>query len=118
MKTLAILLIHIVGFNSTIISNAQNFEGTWSTTVNTAEGLVEVKYQLQTEGDILTGTAFMPNGVFPISQGTVNGNTVSFVILVGEVRVFHTGYYLREQLLISTSFQGNSGQLTLNRVSD
>lgn len=118
MKTLAILLIHIIGLNTSVTSNAQNFEGTWSASINTADGLVDVIYQFEEDGENVSGTAFLPNGTFPIAQGSINGNTISFVIKYGDISVFHTGYYLREQLLMSTSYQGNSGQLTLNRVSE
>ncbi len=118
MKTLAILLTYVIGFNLPGSSSAQNFEGTWSATLHSPEGNIEVIYQFLVDGDDLTGTAFLPNGTFPISQGFINGNTISFVIMYGDIRIFHTGYYLREQLLMSTTYQGNSGQLTFDRVKD
>jgi hypothetical protein len=120
MKTLAIILIYLIGLNSSsTTSNAQNFDGTWSSIIVTAEGQTEVVYQLETDGNDLTGTAFLPTGVYPLEQGSVNGNTISFVIMYGNISLYHTGYYLRDQLLLSTSYEGGSGgQLTLNRVSD
>lgn len=118
MKILAILLIHVIGFNLPGSSDSKNFDGTWSSTIYSTQGNVEVVYQFQVEGGNLTGAAFLPIGTFPISQGTISGNTISFIILMDDIRIFHTGYYLRDQLLMSTNYQGNSGQLIFNRVKD
>jgi len=118
MKTLAILLIYFSGVTSPNSTSAQTIDGTWNTTMNTVDGIVEIVYQFQTNEENINGSVFTPNGVFLVEQGKINGNTISFIIKYGEIIVYHTGYYLRGQLLISTSYQGNSGQITLNRVID
>ncbi len=118
MKMLALVVVYLVGLNTPISTNAQVIDGTWNAYIQTIEGKVEIIYQFQTEGDKLTGSVITPQGAYLISDGSVNGSTISYVIEYGEMKVFYTGYYLREQLLISASFQGNTDQITLNRVKD
>ncbi len=116
MKLLFISLMYLLTSTHAGFTNAQEVDGTWSTVMNSQEGRIEVVYQFETNEGELSGSVFTSDGVFLITQGTVKGSTVWFTIDYGNITVYHTGYLLREQLLISTTYQGSTGQITLNRV--
>ena len=58
---------------------AADIDGTWTGTVDSPTGPVEVKYTFKVEMDMLTGSAIGPDGTaLPITKGTIDGNKVSF----------------------------------------
>lgn len=110
--------MYLVSVNHSDPTVAQGVDGTWSTVMNSPDGRVEIVYQFQTDGENLQGSVFTHEGVYLVTQGSIKGSTIWFTIDYGNIKVYHTGYLLREQLLISTSYQGSTGQITLNRVDD
>lgn len=116
MKYRITFLLNVVLSIASIVG-AQNTEidGEWSTFQYTEEGKIEVIYELKTSGNELSGKVVANETEYEIENGSVKGNTISFVIKYGEVSVYHTGYLLRDQLLISTRYEGNTAQFTLNR---
>ena len=55
-------------------------DGAWSFVLDSPMGTVTAKVDIQTEGETLTGT-FEVNGVsWPMEQGTIKGDTLTFVL--------------------------------------
>ncbi|MBO6793785.1 MAG: hypothetical protein JJ895_07740 [Balneolaceae bacterium] len=114
MKYSITILLNLI-LSLAAVLDAQEIEGEWSTFQYTDSGKVEVIYDLKTEGDNLVGKVTTNEIEYKIENGYVNGNTISFKITYGDIDVYHTGYLLRDQLLISTRYQGNTASFTLNR---
>lgn len=53
--------------------------GTWTASFDTQIGVQNYTYTFKVEGNKLTGTAKSDNGNVQITEGTVNGDDVSFV---------------------------------------
>lgn len=111
-------LINLIFSVATLVGVQENeIDGEWTTFQYTEEGKIEVIYDLKTSGNELTGKVNTGELEYEIENGSINGNTISFVIKYGDISVYHTGYLLRNQLLISTRYEGNTAQFTLNRIS-
>lgn len=113
-SSILILLFVIVSLPSSLLG--QEIDGTWKAYQYTIEGKVEITFTFETDGGTLKGEATTPAGILEVTDGVVQGSTLSFKLSVGDKNVYYTGYYLREQLLISANYNENNGQITLNRV--
>jgi hypothetical protein len=58
---------------------AADISGQWTATFNTQIGEQHYTYTFKVDGDKLTGTAKNDNGTTEITNGTINGDDVSFV---------------------------------------
>ena len=56
--------------------------GTWTLTVTTGQGPIEVIAVIKQDGDNLTGTTTSPLGNAPISAGKISGNQINFAVSV------------------------------------
>ena len=53
-------------------------EGTWKVTMNSPMGKQETVLELRSEAGTLTGTQSGEHGSYPITDGQVNGDTISW----------------------------------------
>jgi hypothetical protein len=53
-------------------------DGTWNVTLNTPMGAQAVTLTLATEGNKLTGTAASPQGSMDLTDGTVDGDNLTW----------------------------------------
>jgi hypothetical protein len=79
MKSLWILALMAV---CSLAALAADASGTWKATVETPNGAMENTFTLKVDGDKLTGTITMGQfGEAPISEGKVDGDNVSFLVV-------------------------------------
>ena len=73
----------LLSFTATLVMLASAFgadiTGTWMASFDTQIGVQNYTYTFKVEGNKLTGTAKSDNGTSQITEGTVNGDDVSFV---------------------------------------
>lgn len=62
-----------------VSAHAADVTGTWSATFDTQVGQQSYTYEFSVEGSQLTGKATSANGETAIENGTVDGDTVTFV---------------------------------------
>jgi len=101
-------------------AQAADISGKWQGTMQTPNGdSLEVTLNLQMNGDKLTGTAASSYGQEQISEGTVKGEDVSFLILAqgGQFRVTYKGKVVGDTLKFTVTI-GDMGdrELTVKRV--
>lgn len=67
---------------STVISAAaqSSVDGVWTFTLNSPMGAVSAKVDLTSEGETLKGTFEVNGTTWPVEQGTVKGDTITFVL--------------------------------------
>ncbi|HEY7672675.1 MAG TPA: hypothetical protein VIC71_10690 [Gammaproteobacteria bacterium] len=58
---------------------AADISGTWTASFDTQIGVQSYTFVFKVDGAALTGTAKSANGEYPIEEGKVDGNAVSFV---------------------------------------
>ncbi len=76
-----IALAMLLGLSSV---HAADLSGKWKGDMKTPNGdMLEINFNFQVNGEKLTGTVANTYGEEQITEGTVKGNDVSFVILAG-----------------------------------
>lgn len=55
-------------------------DGAWSFVLDSPMGKVTAKVEIQTEGETLTGTFEVNGASWPMEQGTIKGDTITFVL--------------------------------------
>lgn len=78
MRILA--FVSCLGVATLGLSAQSPVDGAWTFTLNSPMGTVSAKVDLQTDGDALTGTFEVNGATWPIEQGKINGDTVTFVL--------------------------------------
>jgi hypothetical protein len=94
-------------------------DGRWQGTMSTGNGSVTVTYDFETKGQVLTGTESSKSPTFSrsISEGKVNGNTISFKTTVNGNSIDHHGAVSGDTIQLKNIGPGGEFDLTLNRVS-
>src|SRR6516164_4427810 len=73
----------LLSFTATLVMLAPAFgadvTGTWTASFDTQIGVQNYTYTFKVQGNKLNGTAKSDNGTSQITEGTVNGDDVSFV---------------------------------------
>ncbi len=90
--------------------------GTWKGVLETNNGTLEVEYQFKAEDGKLTGTASSQMGSITISDGKVDGDTITFVIATGEYTVPHKGVITGDEMKVSAELGSRTLEFTAKRV--
>lgn len=78
MRTIALVSFLVAAVAGTGAQAA--VDGGWTFTLNSPMGAVSAKVDLKTDGAALTGTFDVNGATWPIEQGKVDGDTISFVL--------------------------------------
>jgi hypothetical protein len=74
---------------------AADVDGKWVATVSTNNGDMQITYTLKADGEMLKGSASSQMGDTELKEGKVNGNEVSWVMILqrqgNEMRIHHKG---------------------------
>jgi hypothetical protein len=101
-------------------ANAADLTGKWQGTMQTPDGQsLEISFNFKLDGEKLTGTAASSYGEEQITDGTVKGDAISFVILAGggQFKITYKGKVVGEDLKFTVTL-GEMGdrELTAKRV--
>ncbi len=99
-------------------ANAQRWDGRWKGEMQTPQEPVEILFEFKTEGNTLTGHAATPAGVFPLTDGKVEGSRITFTLEIEDFEVPHTGYYIRGRINLTTEYDGEEKEFTLERADN
>jgi len=110
MKYFLILLF--LGASLTIFAQTK-IDGNWKGTRETPDGTFEVNYTFKVEGKTLTGMLKAQFGEFPLENGKIDSNKISYSITFNGTTVNSTGEVLNEnEILIKNEF----GEMKLKKV--
>jgi len=110
MKYFLILLF--LGASLTIFAQTK-IDGNWKGTRETPDGTFEVSYTFKVEGKTLTGMLKAQFGEFPLENGKIDSNKISYSITFNGTTVNSTGEVLNEnEILIKNEF----GEMKLKKV--
>src|SRR5438105_5046688 len=82
-------------------ATAADLNGKWKGTMQTPDGQsLEINFNFQVDGEKLTGTTASSYGEEQITEGTVKGDAISFVILAGggQFKITYKGKVVGEDL--------------------
>jgi hypothetical protein len=88
---------------------AGDIDGKWTGTIDTPNGAVAIAYTFKADGETLTGSTTGPDGTeYPIQDGKITGNTLSFSLTLdfgqGPVTFNYTGEVTPTELKLHSSF--------------
>ena len=102
------------------VANATDLNGKWKGYMKAPNGdMLEINFNFQVNGEKLTGTVANSYGEEQITEGTVKGDAISFVILAGggQFKITYKGKVVGEDLKFNVTIGDmGEGELTAKRV--
>ena len=98
-----------------------DLNGKWSGVLSAPDGnQYPLNYTLKADGDKLTGTGDSPQGSVDLTDGKVKGDSLSFAIDVGGVKVINSGKYFSagDSISLNIDYQGFKMHTTLKRAAE
>lgn len=100
---------------------AADVDGTWTGSIDTPNGPVQVNYTFKANGAALTGSTSAPDGSsIPIADGKIAGNMLSFSLTLdfggGPTTFNYTGEVSAKELRLHTSFMDTPIDFTLKKT--
>lgn len=90
--------------------------GTWKGALETQQGTLEIEYQFKAEDGKLTGTASSQMGSISITNGKVEGDTITFTISTGEYDVVHKGVVTGDEMKLTADVGSRTLSISAKRV--
>jgi hypothetical protein len=101
-------------------ANATDLNGQWKGDMKTPDGgTLEINFNFQVNGEKLTGTVANTYGEEQITDGSVKGDTISFIVMAGggEFKITYKGKVVGEELKFNVTIGDmGEGELTAKRV--
>jgi hypothetical protein len=120
MRSIVLVLIAIAAWACLPVANAADLNGKWKGDMKTANGdTLEINFNFQVNGEKLTGTVANTYGEEQITEGVVNGEAISFVILAGggQFKITYKGKVEGEDIKFHVTIGDiGEGDLTAKRV--
>jgi hypothetical protein len=92
---------------------AADVTGKWVAQVQGRNGMTENTFNLKVDGTALTGSLTTPQGETQISEGKVNGDEISFVIVrkfgENEMKILYKGKVSGDEIKFAREYQGGMG---------
>jgi hypothetical protein len=98
-----------------------DLNGKWAGTLAAPDGNeYPLNYTFKIDNDKLTGTGTSTQGITDITEGKIKGDSLSFSIDVGGVKVLNTGKYFSvgDSISLNVDYQGFKMHSTLKRAAD
>jgi hypothetical protein len=95
--------------------------GKWTGTLKAPDGNeYPLNYTFKVDSGKLTGTGQSPQGTVDLTDGKLKGDSLSFSIDVGGVKILNTGKYYSagDSISLNIDYQGMKMHSTLKRAAD
>jgi hypothetical protein len=114
MKSNVFLIVVIVLLPLLSLVFANDIGGKWSAQVSGGQGVVHTVFAFGVEGTKLLGTVSNPQGIAAISEGKINGNEISFVVLRKsdgrEIKQLYRGKVAGDEIRFTSKSEDGGGQ--------
>ena len=102
------------------VASAADLNGKWKGDMKTPNGdALEINFNFQVNGEKLTGTVANSYGEEQITEGTVKGDAISFIILAGggQFKIVYKGKVVGDDVKFNVTIGDmGEGELTAKRV--
>jgi hypothetical protein len=77
---------------------------------------MELIFNLKAEGKTVTGTSTSPMGESPISDGTIDGDNISFTVATDQFKVVHKGTVSGNEMKLKVEIGDQTIEMTAKRL--
>ena len=95
---------------------AADVTGKWKASLEGPDGQMEITFNLKLEGNKITGTATGPMGESPISEGTLDGEHISFTVATEQFKILHKGTVSGDEMKLKVEIGDNIMDMTAKRA--
>jgi hypothetical protein len=107
---LALLVLAVTAF-------AADITGKWQASAPGPDGqTMDIVFDFKVDGEKLTGTVTGAMGEMEISEGKVDGDTISFSVAMDDFKILHTGKLEGDLLKIKVDMGERSFEMTAKRI--
>jgi len=93
---------------------AADVTGKWKATMPDAG--MELTFAFKADGAALTGTVSAQMGEFPITEGKVDGNNISFTVATDQMKVLHKGIVSGDEIKMTVQMGDQNFEMTAKRM--
>ncbi len=76
----SLILVALLAVSPAVAFAQSPADGRWTFTLSSPMGTVEAKVEMKAEGETLTGTFEVNGASWPMEKGTIQGDTITFVL--------------------------------------
>ena len=110
MKTKTLLIATVVVLALVVSAWAADVTGKWVAQIEGRQGTTETTFNFKVDGTTLTGTMASQRGEDEISEGKVEGDEISFVVVrsfgENEIKLLYKGKVAGDEITFTREFQG------------
>jgi len=114
MKPKILLIGAILAFVLPMSLRAVDIRGNWIAEIPNTDGTVETVFSFEADGTKLTGTVSDPQNETAISEGKIDGDKISFILIRGsgkdEIKLMYAGTVSLNEIKFTLKVQGGTGQ--------
>lgn len=94
---------------------AADVTGKWKATTEGPNGAMEITFDLKVEGHKITGKAVGDMGEMPITEGTIDGDKISFTVETDQFKVIHKGTVSGNEMKLKVDMGDNTMDMVARR---
>ncbi len=117
------LLVFFAALTLALTASAADINGTWKATAETPNGTFETTFTFKVDGGKVTGKVASQMGEADISEGKLDGDDLSFVVVRNfqgnDFKLSYKGKVSGDEIKLSITFPGRDGafEMTAKKVS-
>lgn len=96
---------------------AADVAGKWKSTVEGPNGSLDIVFDFKVDGQKLSGTSTSPMGEATITEGTLEGDKITFTVEAGDFKVSHKGTVSGNEMKLTVEFNDQSFDMKATRVT-
>ena len=95
---------------------AADIAGKWKATVEGPNGSMEITFDFKVDGNKISGKAISEMGEMPITEGTIDGDKISFTVETDQFKVVHKGTVSGDEMKLKVEVGDNTMDVVAKRV--
>ena len=95
---------------------AADLNGKWKASMEGPDGSMELIFSFRVEAGQISGTVSGPMGDMPITEGKLEGDTISFTVTTDQFKVVHKGTVSGDEIKLNVEMGENTMNMALKRV--
>jgi hypothetical protein len=113
MKIGAALIVFVLALSAF----GADVAGKWKATVEGPNGSMDITFDLKVDGGKVTGKAIGETGEMPITDGTIDGDKISFTVESDQLKVVHKGIVAGNEMKLKVEMGDNTMEMVAKKIT-